>query len=361
MVNVLYIIQYLGHGGTERQLVELMLGLDKSRFCPHLCTLTPSEGLFEELSVPKIDLQFQSFGHPSIFSKLRQLSAFIREHNIHIVQTFSQDPFLIAAMVKPWHGFKLVGSFRDLGFWRTKAAVFKMRSAYPFCDMFIANSHAVKDFFVRADRLNADHIEVIYNGINVAEELSAHDNATLKSPPFVGIVANFNRPVKRVDDFIRMAALVSHDWPETRFVVVGEGPMRDELEKLSRSLGIEKDVQFTGQLTNPLDYVRSFRVGVITSETEGLCNAILEYMALGVPVVATATGGNPELIHDGENGFLVAVGDTEQMAKKVGILLKDEILRSQMGVANLKRVADSFSLPRMVAKHESLYERILNI
>ena len=110
--NILYMIQFLGHGGTEKQLVQLILGLQGGRFRPHLCTLMPSGGYFDELAVPKIHLQFRSFLNPSLLSRMVRLSAFIRRHNIHIVQTFFQDPFLLAAMLKPWHSFKLIGSFQ---------------------------------------------------------------------------------------------------------------------------------------------------------------------------------------------------------------------------------------------------------
>jgi glycosyltransferase involved in cell wall biosynthesis len=262
-------------------------------------------------------------------------------------------------MLKPWHSFKLIGAFRDLGFWRTPVALGKMRLAYPFFDGFIANSHAVKDFFAHADRLCADNIEVIHNGIEITERRGALVDVDGNHTPLIGIVANCNRHVKRVDDFIRTAHLVHRKLPEARFMVVGDGEMRQELQQLSRSLGLEEVLTFTGRVTNPLDFIRRFDVGVITSETEGLCNAILEYMAFGVPVVATAAGGNPELVKDGENGYLLPIGDIEQMAEKICLLLQNKSLHSRIHFANLQKVTDDFSLSRMIAKHEAFYERIL--
>ena len=232
-----------------------------------------------------------------------------------------------------------------------------MRVAYPFFEGFIANSKAVKDYFARVDRIAPNRIEVIHNGINGIEANGAPTSA--EGLPLVGMVANCNRIVKRVQDFIQAAALVHRDYPETRFMVVGDGPLRPGFEKLSRSFGLEKAMKFTGQLANPLDLIHGFRVGVIPSESEGFCNAILEYMACGVPVVATAAGGNPELVRDGENGFLVPVGDVTHMAEKIRRLLREDLLREQMGEANRARVARHFSMKRMVAAHESFYDRIL--
>lgn len=359
MANILYIIQYLALGGTETQLVQLIRGLEGgSRFSPHLCTLMPSGGgFFEELAIPKIELQFRSFLHLSVLSRSARLSTFIRRHEIHIVQTFFQDPFLLAAIVRPLHTFRLIGAFRDLGFWRTPAAIRKMRSAYPFFDGFIANSQAVKEYFVREDRIRPDKITVIHNGIDVDKEVPTPAGHS----PLVGIVANCNRAVKRVQDFVYAAALVHRNRPGTRFMVVGDGPLRPELEELSRSLGLGEAIRFTGQIERPLYLIRDFMVGVITSETEGFCNAILEYMACGVPTVATATGGNPELVCDGEHGFLVPVGDVKQMAEKIELLLEDAALRARMRGANLARVARDFSISQMVAGHESYYDRILGI
>ena len=229
-----------------------------------------------------------------------------------------------------------------------------MRIAYPFFEGFIANSRAVKDHFARVDHIAPTRIVVIHNGVEVNGVQAPADG-----PPLVGMVANCNRTVKRVQDFIQAATLVRRDRPESRFVVVGDGPLRPKFEELSRSLGLGDAMRFVGQIPEPLDLVRGFHVGVIPSESEGFCNAILEYMACGVPVVATAVGGNPEMVCDGENGFLVPVGDVRQMAEKISFLLRQDALRKRMGIVNRARVARQFSVGRMVAAHETFYDCIL--
>ena len=118
-VNILYIIEKLGMGGTEKQLLQRIHHVDRSQFRPHVCTLQQSEAYFEELDIPKLCLGFRSFTHPSVLALTAQLSRFIRRHNILIVQTFFQDPSLLGAMIKLIHRIKLIGSFRDLGFWCT--------------------------------------------------------------------------------------------------------------------------------------------------------------------------------------------------------------------------------------------------
>ena len=357
--NILFVIDRLGVGGTERQLVELMGNLDRKQFCPHLCTTLYNAQSMKGNPRPDFQLGFKSFCHPSTFLCIMALARYIRQKRIAIVQTFFQDPVVLAALSKPFHHAHLVGSFRDLGFWRNRKETLKMRIAYKAYSGFIANSNAVKDHFVNVDRIEADKIGVIHNGISVGEREGRKNSKQNHGVPLVGIVANLNRPVKRVQDFIKAAAIVRRARPELRFLVVGDGYLRPQLEEFTKKLGINETVSFTGLAQKPLDFIHDFQVGVITSETEGFCNAILEYMACGVSVVATATGGNPEMVREGENGFLVPVGDVVRLADRILRLVGDDALRKKLSVANISKVKSEFSIQRMVSEHEAYYRRLL--
>lgn len=357
-INILYIIDNLGNGGTERQLVELIRGLDRNRFRPHLCTLKPSTALYDELDITKITLDFVSFHHPSILGNLFTLCRFIRKHKICIIQTFFQDSFLLAAIVKPFHKAKMIGSFRDLGFWRSPSESRKMRLAYPFFDRFIANSQAVKEHFAQTDGIARSKIAVIFNGFDMSAVPHALALPKPTDHPIVGIVANLNRTVKRVDDFIQSAALVHQKLPHVRFIVVGDGDLREALEDLANSLGLKDSIQFIGRISNPLRVISSFSVGVNTSETEGFCNAIIECMACSVPVVATDGGGNRELVINQSNGFLVSVGDCHDIADKILKLLTDGNLASFLVRNALETVRNRFSICEMVNCYEKLYNSI---
>jgi len=353
-INVLYLIDSLTHGGTERQVAELIRNLDRKVIRAHLCTLKPSSGLYEELDIPKECLSFSSFGSTSLIGVLLRLSGFIRNNRINIVQTFFQDPFLLAALVKPFHNIKLIGSFRDLGFWRNSSESRKMRFACRFFDGFIANSQAVKEHFASRDNLPADKIEVIYNGFDCSAIPAFRPDNALASK-VVGIVANLNRPVKRVHDFIAAAAIVSKEITDVSFVIVGGGHLQQELETMAAELGIAGKTTFTGMVTDPLQYVKNFSIGVITSETEGFCNAIIEYMACGVPVVATRVGGNPELLEDGVNGFFCQPGDYAKLADVIIRLLESPEIRQRIGAENRTRIIQCFSIDSMIRHTESYY------
>lgn len=352
-INVLYIIDSLTHGGTERQLVELIRNLDRSRVSSHLCTLKPSQGFFDELDIPKICLHYSSFASLKIIGVVKSLSKFIKQNEIQIVQTFFQDPFLLASLAKPLNRYMLIGSFRDMGFWRTPGESRKMRLSYPFFDGFIANSEAVKESFVVTDGLPPEKITVIYNGFDL--NTIPEDSIPITASPVIGIVANLNRPVKRVQDFILAAAQVYRIVPDARFVIVGGGHLQKEFQALADRSGIAHCTSFTGMISNPLQHVRGFTVGVITSETEGFCNAIIEYMACGVPVIATRTGGNVEMIDEGENGYLYEVGNVDELAAKLLLLLDDRQACTGIGIKNADKVRNRYSIEQMIESHQKLY------
>ncbi len=358
MLNILFVIDRLHTGGTEKQLYELIKGLDESRIQVHVCVLnTPGGTFFDRLNVPKIALAFTRFYHPSIVYDIKHLSEYIRKNRIEIVQTFFQDSTLLVALTRPFHSAKLIGSFRDLGFWRTMAQNLKMRLAYPMYSGFIANSQAAKDYVVKVDGITAEKIQVIYNGFDL-KQLDGMVKRTLE-PPVVGIVANLNRSVKRVQDFVYAAALVHEQMPDVQFSVVGGGHLETDLEQLAKSLGLSDHIKFVGMIENPLEMVTEWSVGVITSETEGFCNALLEYMACGLPVVATDTGGNPELISDGENGFLVPVDMPAKLAEQILVLLNDSSLSAKMAENNLLKISGHFSVASMLDTHCDYYRRLL--
>jgi glycosyltransferase involved in cell wall biosynthesis len=361
-INVLYLIDSLTHGGTERQLVELIRHLDPQHVRPHLCTLKSSDGLFDELPVPKQCFQFSSFAKPSLFGVMQRLIRYIRHHNIHIVQTFFQDPCLLAALVKPFTGVKLIGSFRDLGFWRTPVESRKMKWAFPLFDGFIANSQAVKSHFCHMDGLAPERVTVIYNGFDFSSlPAGISKTATPNQAPVVGIVANLNRPVKRVQDFIAAAALIYRQRPDVRFMVIGGGHLKSDLQQQAAELGIAANITFTGMVPDPLTYISGFDVGVVTSETEGFCNAIIEYMASGLPVVATRVGGNVEMVQEGVNGFLYDVGKIDELAAMVLHLFDHPAERPRIMAENRATASKRYSMEAMVTQTTACYQEVLGL
>jgi glycosyltransferase involved in cell wall biosynthesis len=360
-INILYIINSLARGGTEKQLLELVENMDGSEFKPHIATLYPSTAFVEDLDVPSIQLDFKGFGQKTLYSQMVRLKNFTKQYDIHLVQTFFQDPHLLGAILRCCSKVKLIGSFRDMGFWRTFSGTAKIRLSDCLYDGYIANSEAVKTCSARSFGIDPDKIKCIYNGFDFSKNIAQANSTEIDSeePKLVGIVANLNREVKRVEDFVIMASFVRARAPDVRFAVLGDGHLKDDLLNLSVRLGLGDSISFLGSVLNPLDYVARFHVGVLTSDSEGFSNSIIEYMACGVPVVATDVGGSQEIITPGENGYLVPTRSPALIAEKVIFLLENPLKSREIGLANQQKVLCDYTIDRMVVQHQEYYRKIL--
>jgi glycosyltransferase involved in cell wall biosynthesis len=145
--------------------------------------------------------------------------------------------------------------------------------------------------------------------------------------------------------------------PQTRFVVVGDGPLRQELESLSTTLGMKGDVVFAGWQENVAAHLAGMDIFCLSSRWEGFGIILLEAMAANVSVVATRVGGVPEIIVDGKGGILVSPGRPEEMAEALCRLLEDAGMRERMGSFNAERVRTVFSVKRMAAEYERIYRK----
>ena len=356
-LHVLYCIEAMVHGGTEKQLAELIRGFDRRRVEPSLCVLKPSSMDVRALDCAVLQLGFRTFRSTAALGCLRRLRAFMLAGRVDIVHTYFQDPTLLGWLASIQTPVRArVAAFRDMGFWRTPAKVAQLRLAYPFFDGFIANSAAVANQAHELDRIPLDKIEVIPNGVRVGP-LPARPGRSRR--PVVGIVANLDRPVKRVDLFLRAARLVRQAVGEVEFVVIGEGHLRPALTREAGALGILDAVRFLGSVQDVAAELQRIDVGVISSDSEGLSNSILEYMAAAVPTVARAVGGNGELVQDGETGRLVDDDSPESLAGAIVGLLRDESGRSRMGARARQFAEERFSTAAYVARHEQYYARLL--
>jgi glycosyltransferase involved in cell wall biosynthesis len=176
--------------------------------------------------------------------------------------------------------------------------------------------------------------------------------------PVVGNVAALV-PHKGQHYLIESAALVVKQVPDVRFVILGEGELREQLEREIRHKHLERHVFLAGFRSNPIELTKSFDVFALSSVTEGLCTALVDAMAASRPAVATTAGGIPEVVVDGETGFLVPPKEPEAMADRIVRLLKDPALRQRMGEAGLARARARFTVDRMVEETNAVYERVV--
>lgn len=356
-IDILYCIDSLQRGGTEIQLTELISRLDRRRFRPHLCTIRPTDSTLLPADCPHLGLQVPALARPGGLAALWRLRQYLRRENVAIVQTFFQDATIFGGTAA-WLARVPVrlGSFRDLGFWRTRKQEFLVRRVYPLLTGFIANSEAVREHFHVADGLARERITVIANGID-PERYPFVEHVTADA---VGIVGNLNRRVKRTDLFIRAAARLAPEFPEVSWHIIGDGALRPEYEELTRRLGVPERFVFTGRIANVPEYLARLAVGVICSDSEGFANAVLEYMLRGCAVVATDVGGNREALVHGRTGLLVPPGDPEALASGIAELLRAPARRQSLVRRARAAAAEGYHWDRCLERHEELYCRFLS-
>lgn len=231
----------------------------------------------------------------------------------------------------------------------------------------VAVSEAVREAWIRTHRLDPARVVVVPNGIDVerfrpgGEEERRRVRERLGLPagcPLVLTVCVL-RPGKRVETLIDAAPEILAAVPEARFVVVGDGPQRATLEARAAAAGLDGRLRLAGQREDVDLLLRGADVFVLPSEREALPTVLLEAMACGLPVVATATGGVPEVVREGREGCLVQVGDAPALGRAVVSLLPDAARRRALGAAGRRRVEWRYSTRVWVESLLDVYERAL--
>ncbi len=236
------------------------------------------------------------------------------------------------------------------------------RWKYRQVDCFIAASEAIRQMLV-ADGIAADRTVTVHEGIDVdhvvaAPRVNVHEAFWLPhGAPVIGNVAALV-PHKGQRYLIDAAPLVLRHVPDARFVILGEGELREHLERQVHEHHLEKHVLLPGFRTDVLGCIKGFDLFVMSSVTEGLGTSLLDAMACSRPIVATSAGGIPEIVEDGVNGLLVPPRDAGALAAAIVRALGDADLRARLGRTGFERVRDRFTVERMVSATAEVYERI---
>jgi glycosyltransferase involved in cell wall biosynthesis len=229
-------------------------------------------------------------------------------------------------------------------------------------DCFVTASEAIRQMLV-SDGVPPDRAVTVHEGIDVdhvaaALPVNVHEAFWLPhDAPVVGNVAALV-PHKGQRYLIDAAHLVVREIPDARFVIMGEGELREHLEKQVRDHRLDKHVLLPGFRTDVLGCIKGFDLFVMSSVTEGLGTSLLDAMACRRAIVATTAGGIPEIVEDGFNGLLVPPRDAPALAREIVRALKDRALRMRLGEAGFARVRDRFTVERMVEGTAAVYARV---
>ncbi len=350
-------------GGSERQFAALAKSLDREAFRIYLGCMQKTGAFLEGLGdVPDFPFGGSLYRWKSWQARGR-IARHLRDNQVSIAHAFDLYTNLGLIPAARWANIPVViGSQRQLGDLLTPAQFKVQLFAFRLCDVVICNSRAAADRLVQSG-LPERKIAVIGNGL--PDSAFTRTASVLPNRPGVsrvGMVARMNTRSKNHSGLLRAAALLKDRFPQTEYLLAGDGPVRKDLEKEASDLGLVERVVFLGDRRDIPAVLSSVDVTVLPSFSESLSNSIIESMALGVPVVALRVGGNPELVSDKsdeERGVLVPAGSDEALAEGLALLLGDKELRLRMG-ANARNFAlATFTIDSMRRQHETLYTELL--
>jgi len=354
--TVLLLTMRLGIGGIERQIVELLKGLKRDgRFRSVLGVLTPGGELDSDAQeFADVFLPVQRVGRFD-WKLILDLIKHVKRTRVDVIQTFDWMSCLVGVIVARWLKIPVIHSGVQSALpvlpIREKISYLCAR----FSDVVVANSYAG----LKAYGLDGcSFAQVIYNGI----DLQRFENVTpvIYDAPAICMVANFSR-YKDHSTVIRAFDIVLKKHPDLKLVLVGTdlGTL-SENQSLVAGLGIGHRVQFETQVTAPESIILGCKLAVLAStQGEGTSNAILEYMALRRPVVATCCDGNRELLDSGSAGLLAEAFSPEAMADHMNTLLTCPELADRMGVYGRQKIERIFDLKWMIKAHLNLYKKIM--
>ena len=362
-IKVLHIVYSLQLGGAERVVTNYALHHTREVYEPVVVALTQGGPLEEDLRAAGVRVYIlgKRLGFdPRVILKLAKIMREERAQVVHVHTPLSNNWGVPAALLS---GVRTVI--------RTEHGLFRReRTFYVFINAILglfnrrilACSDGAKKTHVAMDPLSRDKYMTIYNGIDVHRYRAHGDTRRLREElglpegaPVVGIIGSLI-PLKGHRIFLQMAALITGGCPDVRFLVVGDGPERGRLEATARGTGLLGKVIFTGVRRDIPELLSLMNVFVLSSHSEAHPLTILEAMAAGKPVVATDVGGNAESVRDGQTGFIVPPNDPRALHEKVAELLGDPALAARMGESGRERVTREFSVEKMIAETEAVYE-----
>jgi len=358
-ISLFLMINTFETGGSERQFTVLAQNLTPPRFQIHLGCVSRRGPLAHNFpDAAQFPLGGSLYGWQSLRTRLN-LSRHLRHHQVQVAHAFDfYTNLTLIPAAKLARVPVVIGSHRQLGDLMTPAQFRAQAAAFRWCDAVVCNSQAAADRLLAAG-LSPNTITVIGNALPAAA-FTAAPAALPKRPGVarVGMVARMNHRYKNHSGFLRIAAQIHQRMPDVEFLLAGDGPLRQELEREAASLGLGASAIFLGDRQDMPAILASLDVAILTSDSESLSNVILEAMAVGLPVVAYGVGGNSELLTQ-QRGALIPAGDEASFADAVEKLLSDSALRQELGRNARQFAQENFSLDRVRQRYVGLYVSLL--
>jgi L-malate glycosyltransferase len=360
---ILLVGDTLSMGGTEQQFTEIARGLARAGWDIRVTCLRaegPLRARLEDVGIELWSCGEGSLKSPTLVRSIWRLSRYIRHEKIGIVHSFDFYSNLYGVLAAKIARIGVViASQRDLGNLRTLAQQRINLMMLRLAHRVLANSEAAAARVRESTRVRPEHLVVVRNGVDTVRFRPGESAGGARHVRVFGAVANL-RPEKGLTDLVRAAALVRAEHPDVHLVIWGEGPLRPTLEALIQHLGLDHVVELRGHAQEAEKALSTVDAFILPSLSESCSNSLIEAMAMGLPVIASSTGGNPELVLDGRSGLLARPGDPADLARAMARIMNDPAVAAGLASEAAQRARTEFSLPRMLAGIEALYTSVLS-
>ncbi|MGE0126885.1 MAG: glycosyltransferase [Blastocatellales bacterium] len=369
--RVLHLINSFDAGGTERQAAELLNRLDERRFDVRLAVLGWRGPLREQIAArfpvaPEFPLT--SFYNANAVKQLLRLREMLIRERIAILHAHDFYAGVLGVTAARLSGTRVIAAQRHLRLSDRRAHDLGARYIHKLAHRVLVNADGIRDHILKTGSAGSGKIVVIPNGLNAPANVrtlrerqreALLDELGLDADSkVIGSVAGL-KPVKGHRYLLEAAAKIMKADARVHLVLVGEGELRDEILAQASRLGIGPRAHLLGHRKDSRQLAAAFDVAVLASLHEGLPNAVIEAMAAGTPVVATAVGGVLELIRDGETGFLVAPSDAEALSERIEFALSQTDQCDLIAMRGRRFIIERFGMERMVASVERLYDELI--
>lgn len=372
-INLLQVVNGLAIGGAEKKLLELVKHLDKRRYNIIVCSIGQGGPLQKDFEALDLDVVVCHKRNKFDLSLINKVARLIRECEIDLVQTTLLLADIVGAFAARWSGLRPpvisweTVSHGENDILRTKSRhVWAYKAAMKRVDKIVAVSREIQHSLMERRGIAPEKIELIPYGVDLRKFTRRNGTFDKRGElkiagdrVVIGTVARAE-PYKGVAYLQQAAVQLVRQYPKLDFLFVGDGSLRKELEAQVHALGLSQRIRFLGFRNDVHEIMNAFDIFVLPSLTEGLPNVILEAMASYKPVIATAVGGIPEAVVEGETGLLIPPGDAGAIAAAIRKLLSHNKAALRMGEAGRKRVEELFSLQREVASFDRLYQKLLS-
>ncbi|MGO9097845.1 MAG: glycosyltransferase [Bryobacteraceae bacterium] len=363
---ILLMARELAIGGSERQLCELVQGLDRSRFEPHVGCFRASGFRADELraaGVPVLELPVRSFRSFSAAVGAIHLGRYIQQCRIALVHTFDYPLNLFGVPVARAFRAPVVVSSQ-----RAHRALYSgltrrlLRLTDTLVDAIVVNSLSVRRQLIAEDRVPQGRIQLCYNGIDLERFQPGprcHPSALGSAAMVIGSVCAL-RPEKGLPTLVDAFAQLLPSRPGLRLLLVGDGPVRAQLEDQAARLGVRHACHFEPATADVPSWLHAIDIFVLPSLSEALSNSLMEAMACGCCAVVSCTGGNPELVQHERTGLLFPPGDTAGLAGCLDRLIADQGLGKSLAAAGTSFIRRNFSRQNSARRMAEIYASLID-